>query len=253
MANGNARLSADQQVFASVLAAETKLDPTVVAAWTVSENGGSSSNGANNWLGVGIQNSGKYGANSPIWKNPVTAAVATAQWLKGQRDDIGGGRASPQIQAIAATAGQPVTSQIAAIRYNGKGGWSTAGEPAIQGAYNDIKTKGGFVPVTTAKISSALQKMLGSNFDSILSSGGLTIDSSGNIGWASGQDGTAAGVYTGSQPDSNNGTSVTDGLSSIAGTLGTLTQKSVWIRLTEIIAGILAVAIGVIIVTKGLK
>ena len=59
----------------------------------------------NDWLNIGYTDSATYGSSDSIWSNPVTAADATAGWLKGQNTIPGYGTASSGIQGILSTAG----------------------------------------------------------------------------------------------------------------------------------------------------
>ena len=131
-------LTANQETFAQTLAKQTGLNLNVVRAWVLQENGGGSANGANNWLGLGITGSGSYGTSSPVWTNPVSAAIATAQWIKGAAFP-GYGVAAPAIQAIAKTAGESPSAQIAAIQVpSSQGGWSGKGEPDLPTLYTQL-------------------------------------------------------------------------------------------------------------------
>jgi hypothetical protein len=134
-------LNSNQQTFANQLAADTGLDPSVVAAWVISEEPASSSeapNGANNWLNIGSTDSGFFGANTTAWTNPVTAANATAQWLAGADNIAGYGAASSGIRAILATAGQAPAVQVSAIQNSG---WASTGYPNLLNVYEGIASK----------------------------------------------------------------------------------------------------------------
>src|ERR1035437_5222375 len=106
-----------QSTFISQLAGATGLNPGVVGAWVASEENGSAAaqrQAANNhdWLNIGYTDTATLGAANNVWKNPVSAANATAQWLKGQWSDPCFGTASSGIQAITSTAGQSPAAQI---------------------------------------------------------------------------------------------------------------------------------------------
>ncbi len=155
------KLSGNQLTFASTLQQETGLSLPVIQAWLAAEQGNENANPASsglyNFLNVGVTGGGNFGTGDSIWNNPVTAAKATAAWLKGQPGAVPGyGPASGPIQAIAKTAGQSPQAQIAAIQYHGTGGWSTGGEPALPGAYS--QATGGVTPTGLSQ-SQILQKL----------------------------------------------------------------------------------------------
>lgn len=132
-AQAQSMLTTDQQQFATRLAADTGLSPQVVAAWLLAEESGGaaqSRQSANNndWLNIGYTDSGTYGSSDSIWSNPLTAADATAGWLKGQDTIPGYGRAAAGIQAIMQTAGQSPQAQMAAIQNSG---WASGGYPEL--------------------------------------------------------------------------------------------------------------------------
>jgi hypothetical protein len=136
-ATGQGTLTSGQSEFASVLASRTGLDPKVIGAWlSAEESGGAaqSRQAANNndWLNIGYTDGGTYGSADSIWSNPVTAAEATAGWLRGQNTIPGYGTASSGIQAILNTAGQPAQTQIAAIQQSG---WASSGYPDLPTLY----------------------------------------------------------------------------------------------------------------------
>jgi hypothetical protein len=137
---GQAPLTNGQREFASILAARTGLDPHVIGAWLLAEESGEAAQtrqAANNndWLNIGYTDGGTYGSGDSIWSSPATAAEATAGWLKGQ-DTIGGyGTASPGIQAILNTAGQPAQAQITAIQQSG---WASSGYPDLATLYQRV-------------------------------------------------------------------------------------------------------------------
>jgi hypothetical protein len=126
-------LTSGQQQFASRLAADTGLDTHVVAAWLLAEESGGAaqsreSQNNNDWLNIGYTDSGTYGSSDSIWGNPITAADATAGWLKGQNTIPGYGTASSGIQAILQTAGQAPEAQVAALQHSG---WASSGYPSL--------------------------------------------------------------------------------------------------------------------------
>ena len=133
-------LTSDQQQFASRLAADTGLDPSVVSAWLLAEESGGAaqsrqSQNNNDWLNIGYTDSATYGSSDSIWSNPVTAADATAGWLKGQNTIPGYGTASSGIQGIVATAGQPAATQISALQNSG---WASSGYPDLPSLYQQV-------------------------------------------------------------------------------------------------------------------
>jgi hypothetical protein len=133
-------LTSGQQQFASRLAADTGLDPGMISAWLLAEesSGAAQSRQAannNDWLNIGYTDSGTYGSSDAIWGDPITAADATAGWLKGQDTIPGYGRASAGVQAILQTAGQPPASQIAALQQSG---WASSGYPDLPSLYQQV-------------------------------------------------------------------------------------------------------------------
>ncbi len=133
-------LTSGQQQFASRLAADTGLDAGVISAWLLAEESDSaaqSRQAANNndWLNIGYTDSGTYGAGAAIWNDPITAADATAGWLKGQDTIPGYGTASSGIQAILNSVSQGPGAQITAIQGSG---WASGGYPALTQLYQQV-------------------------------------------------------------------------------------------------------------------
>ncbi|HTT28091.1 MAG TPA: hypothetical protein VMG37_06755 [Solirubrobacteraceae bacterium] len=133
-------LTANQQQFASRLAADTGLDPGVVSAWLLAEESGGAaqsrdSQNNNDWLNIGYTDSATYGSSDSIWSDPTTAADATAGWLKGQNTIPGYGTASSGIQAILGTVGQPASTQISALQTSG---WASSGYPDLPSLYQQV-------------------------------------------------------------------------------------------------------------------
>ena len=133
-------LTSGQQQFASRLAAQTGLDPSVISAWLLAEESGGAaqsrqSQNNNDWLNIGYTDSATYGSGDTIWSNPITAADATAGWLKGQDTIPGYGTASAGIQSIVGTAGQPPAAQIAALQQSG---WASSGYPSLASLYQQV-------------------------------------------------------------------------------------------------------------------
>jgi hypothetical protein len=139
-AGAQTQLTSGQQQFASRLSAETGLDPSVVSAWLLAEESGGAAQSRqaqsnNDWLNIGYTDSGTFGSADSIWSNPITAADATAGWLKGQNTIPGYGTASSGIQAIVGTAGQPPSVQIAALQNSG---WASSGYPSLPSLYQQV-------------------------------------------------------------------------------------------------------------------
>ncbi|MGP0038911.1 MAG: hypothetical protein ACLP4R_30760 [Solirubrobacteraceae bacterium] len=139
-ASAQTMLTSDQQQFASRLAADTGLDPSVVSAWLLAEESGGAaqsrqSQNNNDWLNIGYTDSATYGSSDSIWSNPVTAADATAGWLKGQNTIPGYGTASSGIQGILSTAGSSPATQIAALQNSG---WASSGYPDLPSLYSQV-------------------------------------------------------------------------------------------------------------------
>jgi hypothetical protein len=134
------KMTTGQQAFASRLAADTGLDPSVIGAWVLAEENGSAaasrqSQNNNDWLNIGYTDSGTYGSSDSIWSDPSTAADATAGWLKGQNTIPGYGKASGGIQAILSAAGQAPQAQISAIQNSG---WASSGYPSLPSLYASL-------------------------------------------------------------------------------------------------------------------
>jgi len=133
-------LTPGQRTFATQLAAQTGLDPQVVASWMLAEESGGAAasreaQGNHNWLNIGWTDSGRYGTTASIWSDPVSAANATAAWLHGQDAIPGYGRASAGVQSILSSAGQPPDAQIAALQ---RSGWASSGYPDLPGVYRMV-------------------------------------------------------------------------------------------------------------------
>jgi hypothetical protein len=141
-AGAQSQLTSDQQQFAARLSAQTGLDPSVISAWLLAEESGGAAQSRqaqnnNDWLNIGYTDSATYGSTDSIWSNPVTAADATAGWLKGQNTIPGYGTASSGIQGILSTAGQPASVQIAALQNSG---WASSGYPSLPSLYQQVAT-----------------------------------------------------------------------------------------------------------------
>jgi murein DD-endopeptidase MepM/ murein hydrolase activator NlpD len=124
-------LGPKQAQFVSTLAAETGLNPRVIGSWAVAEQSGSAARNYEgkryfNFLNIARTDSGDAGgAHSGVWADPVTAAKATAEWLKGQgRIAHEYGKPAGGIMAILRTAGASPNAQISAIANSG---WASSG------------------------------------------------------------------------------------------------------------------------------
>lgn len=121
----SAPLTQGQKQFVSHLSALTGLNPGVLTAWALAEESGGAAQARqaadnHNWLNIGYFDSGPGQiTQSQAFKNPVTAAQATAKFLKGQW-----GGASTGIQSILNTVGHGPMPQINAIANSG---WASSG------------------------------------------------------------------------------------------------------------------------------
>lgn len=128
-----APLTQGQSQFVSRLSANTGLNPGVVTSWVLAEESGGAAQqrqASNNhdWLNVGYTDSGQRGTGNSVWSNPIHAADATSNWLKGSWNDPGFGKASSGIQGIVGTARMSPQAQIQAIQ---RSGWASSGYPAL--------------------------------------------------------------------------------------------------------------------------
>lgn len=128
-------LTPGQRTFATQLAAETGMNPQVVAAWMLAEQSGGAatsreSAGNHNWLNIGYTDSATYGASASVWSDPASAAHATAGWLKGEDTVDGYGKASAGVQSILNSAGQSPEAQVQALQ---RSGWASSGYPDLPG------------------------------------------------------------------------------------------------------------------------
>lgn len=134
-----------QRIFAAHLAAKTGLDPRVIGAWLKSEQSGSAAEGYEkrgyyDWLNIANTDSGPAsGSNSSAWRNPVSAANATAEWIQG-RGQIAKeyGKPAAGIRRILSTASKDPQAQIDAI---GSSGWATAPDygSKIGALFNELR------------------------------------------------------------------------------------------------------------------
>lgn len=156
-----------QQRFVGALAKETGLGPKVVGSWVYAEQNGSAAQGYqqrgyHNWLNIANTDSGPAsGSQSPVWRNPLTAAKATAEWLKGTGQIAREyGKPAPGIMAILNAAGKDPQAQIAAIanspwassHYNG-GSTLRSLFGQLGGQQFPAETSGGTVQGSTAAVA----------------------------------------------------------------------------------------------------
>lgn len=130
----------EQEVFARRFAQRTGLDLNVVRAWLLSEQSGSAARyyqgrGFYDWLNIGITDSGPMGAGYSAWRDPTTAADASAAWLQGRQAIPGFGSASAGVRGIAAAAGGSPAQQIQAIQHSG---WASSGYPNLASVYTEV-------------------------------------------------------------------------------------------------------------------
>jgi hypothetical protein len=136
----SSELTSGQQQFASTLVADTGLNPNVVSAWLLAEESGGpaqtrQASNNNDWLNIGYTDSGTVGAGDTVWSDPVSAATATAGWLKGQDTIPGYGTASSGVQSILASVGQTPQQQISALQNSG---WASSGYPGLDALYQQV-------------------------------------------------------------------------------------------------------------------
>jgi hypothetical protein len=129
-------LTSDQQAFGARLAADTGLNPQVIAAWMLAEESSDAAKSRqasnnNDWLNIGYTDSGTFGSSDSVWSDPTKAADATAGWIKGQDTIPGYGTAAAGIQAILKTVGQPASAQIAALQNSGWAGSGYSDLPSL--------------------------------------------------------------------------------------------------------------------------
>ena len=81
----------------------------------------------NDWLNIGYTDSGTYGASDAIWSNPITAADATAGWIKGQ-DTIPGYGGHPRPDPAIVNRRAVTAASVSTIENSG---WASGGYPAF--------------------------------------------------------------------------------------------------------------------------
>ena len=124
-------LTAGQAKFTSVFSRETGLNPQVVGAWLLAEQSGSAAKnyegrGYNNWLNIANTDSGPAkGAHSNVWRNPESAAKASAEWIRGKGQIAQEyGKPASSITAILGSHAEVPHRQIQAIANSG---WASSG------------------------------------------------------------------------------------------------------------------------------
>src|SRR5215475_2124138 len=153
MAGGynSALFTPGQRQFINVFANQTGLDPGVVAAQVYNESNINTAgpHGALareqardfDWLNIGRTGSGNFGANDAIWRNPQTAAIASANWIKGVKNAVPGyGYVSPGIRGIMKAAGLSPLDQIRALQGSGwvSGDPNVVSYPKLQNIYRNV-------------------------------------------------------------------------------------------------------------------
>lgn len=134
-------LTAGQKTFINTLAKETGLSGKVLAAWALAEQSGSSATareqeGNFNWLNIGYFDSGPSPeiTGDRRWRNPTTAARATADFLRGKAFG-----ASEGIRNILSYKGRSDDEQMAAIANSG---WaSSAYGGSLSGTYSQVQKR----------------------------------------------------------------------------------------------------------------
>lgn len=139
--SGAGLLTSGQEVFGARLVADTGLNEQVVIAWMLAEVSGGNTPGSpawerqqannNDWLNIGYTGSGNFGTGDSVWSSPVTAADATAGWMKGETIPGFGPASSSStvcgistgIRGILAAVGQPPRAQIVTLQHSG---WATS-------------------------------------------------------------------------------------------------------------------------------
>lgn len=150
-----------QVIFINRYAQQTGLDPRVVAAEVYNESNINTSGpggalarqaaGDHDWLNIGRTDTGPRGAGYAAWRDPITAADASAAWVKGQLSIPGFGRASSGIQGIPGYANQSPAAQIQAIQ---RSGWASSGYPNLPSVYRTV-TGGAPAGTTTGNVSAS--------------------------------------------------------------------------------------------------
>lgn len=138
-------LTRSQRAFGSEFARLTGLDYRLVGAQLLNEMNGSAAaqreaNRDYNWLNIGWTDSGQRGTGNTVWRDPISAARASARWVAGEWEVPGFGRAAPGIIAWGRTAGKPLDAQIRALQTSG---WASSGYPDLPQLVRDYSGKFG--------------------------------------------------------------------------------------------------------------
>lgn len=151
----------------------------------------------------------------------------------------------------------PITNAKAAFSVfqgSGWGAWTTYNTGAykqyIPRAEQAVANQNppSFKQLTASKANTGLGGQLSSIY-SEATDWGITVSGSGVGFTTQGPGGVSAGVYTGSHPTKTGNLSITNPLDA----LGVLTARGTWIRVAEIVAGIVALLMGLYLAAKGLK
>lgn len=152
-------LTSGQAQFRDRLAQRTGLNPGVITAWMLAEESGSAArsrqaSGQHNWLNIGWTDSGRMGlTRQSEWSNPVSAADATAAFLRGQKYGASGG-----IRQIIRTAGQSPDRQIGAIAGSGWASSGYEGGSTLKSLFNQYGKNVG--PVASSPVQSVAQRIV---------------------------------------------------------------------------------------------
>lgn len=213
------QLTPDEVTFGRVLSKQTGLNPNVVAAWILAE-GGSTTGGKFNFLNIGNTDSGARN-KAAVWNtNPTSAAIVTAQWLKGT-STAGYEPASAGIRAILNSAGSgsdlsTIEKQIKAIQTSG---WASSGYPNLGSLVSEVSTHGGLAHPGQSTPSGFLNDPLGT-----------AADATGIPQAADTAEGLAGDVST---------------------FVGDVTNANLWIRLAQVLGGGILIMIGVVQLAGG--
>lgn len=131
------QLTEDQKLFAVTLAKEAGFSPQFAAAAVLRE-GGNGAPGDNNWLNIGAFDSGfdQSIMGDPRFRDPVSAAKLTADFLKGK--EFGASEGIQNIYRVAQAGG----SDQEVGRAWANSGWASSGASPLD-TYDQIQTKPG--------------------------------------------------------------------------------------------------------------
>jgi len=135
-----AQFTPGQLQFIARYAQQTGLNPQVVAAEVYNEMNGPAAAarqaaGDHDWLNIGRTDAGPRGAGAAVWNDPISAADASANWVKGTYSLPGFGHASSGIQGILRSVGQGPAAQIRAIQQSG---WASSGYPNLPSVFQTV-------------------------------------------------------------------------------------------------------------------